>query len=163
MKTIFGILLLLTFSSSFSSSLKAQHKPKKAEPKTIEPINQAEEAKMKKNGDIVVFDKYVIERENIPYGKDESFVFTFKNKGKAPVVISEVMTSCGCTTASKPTEAIKPGKKGKIVVKYDTKRTGNFQKEITIKTSIQTEPIILMIKGNVLLENGSHENGLHSH
>ena len=40
-------------------------------------------------------------------------------------------------------EPIKPGKTGVIAVKYDTKRVGNFTKEITITTNVQTEPIKL--------------------
>ncbi len=46
-----------------------------------------------------------------------SFVFT--NTGDAPLIITNVQSTCGCTVPSKPTEPILPGKTGKIDVKYN--------------------------------------------
>ncbi len=65
-------------------------------------------------------------------------------------MITDVRASCGCTTPQKPTEAVQKGKSDKIVVKYDTKRVGEFTKTITVTTNVSTEPIILTIKGKVL-------------
>jgi hypothetical protein len=96
----------------------------------------------------VTFAQTTIEKLNIVNGADESFVFQFKNTGKVPVMITNVATSCGCTTAKKPEEPIAPGKKSEIIVKYDTKRVGEFTKTITITTSVG-EPIVLTIKGSV--------------
>ena len=97
----------------------------------------------------ITFTTTVIERNNIAFGADETFTFEFKNTGKTPIIVSNVVTTCGCTTAQKPEEPIKPGKKGIIVVKYDTKRIGNFSKDITVTTNVQEEPIVLQIKGSI--------------
>lgn len=105
------------------------------------------EVAQKKKG--LTFTKMEINRENIPYGSDELFVFEFKNEAKTPAIIQGVQTSCGCTTANKPEAPIKPGKKSQISVKYDTKRVGPFTKTITITSNV-SEPIILTIKGTVL-------------
>lgn len=99
----------------------------------------------------LVFKKMEIVRENIPYGTDDMFVFDFKNESKQDALISGVQTSCGCTTANKPEEPIKPGKSSSISVKYDTKRVGQFTKTITVTSNV-SEPIILTIKGSVLPE-----------
>lgn len=99
---------------------------------------------------VVVFKTLIIERPAIPYGSEETFDFEFKNNGKEPLMITDVRASCGCTTPQKPTEAVQKGKSDKIVVKYDTKRQGEFTKTITVTTNVQTEPIILTIKGKVL-------------
>jgi hypothetical protein len=107
-----------------------------------------EVAKPKKG---LTFTKLEIVRENIPYGTNDLFEFEFKNDAKTPAIIQGVQTSCGCTTASKPEEPIKPGKKSKISVKYDTKRVGAFTKTITITSNV-SEPIVLTIKGSVLPE-----------
>ena len=64
--------------------------------------------------------------------------------------ITNVQTSCGCTTAEKPTEPILPGKKSKISVKYDTKRVGDLNKSITVTTNVSETPIVLTIKGKIL-------------
>jgi len=90
-----------------------------------------------------------IVRDSIPYDSKDLFIFEFKNNSKKPATIQGVQTSCGCTAAEKPTEAVKPGKKGKISVSYDTKRVGQFTKTITV-TSDVSEPIVLTIRGTVL-------------
>lgn len=98
----------------------------------------------------IVFKNEVIERPEVKYDSQDLFIFEFKNTGKTPILIQNVQTSCGCTNAAKPEEPIQPGKKGEIAVKYDTKRVGQFTKTITVTTNVQTEPIILTIKGTVL-------------
>jgi hypothetical protein len=97
------------------------------------------------------FDKVEIIRNEIPYDSKELFVFTFVNKSGKPLKITNVQTSCGCTTAEKPENAIPKNKKGKISVSYDTKRVGEFVKTITV-SSDQTEPVVLTIRGIVLPE-----------
>jgi hypothetical protein len=136
MKTIL-ILLALVFAGNATFAQETTTKKAKA-PK---------EAKKPKPP--VTFTQTTIERLNIVNGADESFVFQFKNTGKEPVMITNVGTSCGCTTAKKPEEPIQPGKKSEIIVKYDTKRVGEFTKTITVTTSAG-EPIVLTIKGSVL-------------
>lgn len=105
----------------------------------------------------VTFTKMEIVRNEIPYGSEELFVFEFKNDSKTPAIIQGVQTSCGCTTANKPEEPIKPGKKSQISVKYDTKRVGPFTKTITITSNV-SEPIVLTIKGIVLPQKEGAES-----
>ena len=45
-----------------------------------------------------------------------------------------------------------PGETGEIEVSYDTKRTGIFQKAITVRSNAKTANVILRIKGEVLPE-----------
>jgi len=46
-------------------------------------------------------------------GTQASYSFEFTNTGKAPVVISNVQPSCGCTTPEWTREPIMPGKQVK--------------------------------------------------
>lgn len=120
-----------------------------AQPATPPPVAPAKKpAKPAKPA--VEFKTMTIERADIPYDSQELFVFEFKNNSKTPVIITNVHTSCGCTKAEQPTDPVGKKKTGKIAVKYDTKRVGNFTKTITVTTNVSTEPIILTIKGNVL-------------
>jgi hypothetical protein len=98
---------------------------------------------------ILLFDVVEIERKDIPYDSKDFFVFNFTNKTGQPVTITNVQTSCGCTTADKPENPIKKNKRGKISVSYDTKRVGEFVKTITV-TSDKAPPVVLTIRGNVL-------------
>jgi hypothetical protein len=78
------------------------------------------------------------------------YEFNFTNTGTAPIVITDVRASCGCTTPSWTKEPIAPGGKGIIKAEYNTTgRIGVFNKSITI-TSNATEPSkVLYIKGIV--------------
>jgi hypothetical protein len=98
---------------------------------------------------ILVFDVVEIERKDIPYDSKDLFEFNFTNKTGQPVTITNVQTSCGCTTANKPENPIKKNKRSKISVSYDTKRVGEFVKTITV-TSDKAPAVVLTIKGNVL-------------
>jgi hypothetical protein len=108
----------------------------------------SQEITKKKERRILQFKTLEIVRDDIPYDSPEQFVFEFKNKGKKPITIQGVSTSCGCTAAEKPSEPIQPRKKSKIVVSYDTKRVGEFIKTITVTSDI-APPVVLTIKGKV--------------
>ncbi|MBM3418943.1 MAG: DUF1573 domain-containing protein [Bacteroidetes bacterium] len=108
----------------------------------------AQENSTKLEKPILRFKTMEIIRNEIPYDSPEQFVFEFKNKGKKPITIQNVSTSCGCTAYEKPTEPIKPGKKSKILVSYDTKRVGEFTKTITVNSDF-APPVVLTIKGKV--------------
>ena len=47
----------------------------------------------------------------------------------------------------------------KFEVNYDTKRTGIFQKAITVRSNAKTPNVILRIKGEVLPEPDEDEEG----
>ena len=100
---------------------------------------------------------FEFENETVDYGaiaknSDGNRVFTFKNVGEAPIVISKVKVSCGCTVASKPTAPVLPGETAEITVGYDTKRIGGFSKSITVTSNASEVTKVLRIKGNVLKE-----------
>lgn len=139
MKSILSIfaVALIGFSASAQKEKTAQSaKAAKQVETTKDPVAP------------ITFKTLEINKQNIAYGADETFTFDFKNTGNTPVIVSNVQTSCGCTTAEKPTEPIQPGKSSKISVKYDTKRVGDFTKTITVTTNVG-EPIVLTIKGKV--------------
>lgn len=78
-------------------------------------------------------------------------VFEFKNEGMAPLVLSNVRASCGCTTPKWTREPIEPGQKGEITVTYNPAgRPGRFQKTVTVTSNTSTPTIKLYIKGEVI-------------
>ena len=88
-----------------------------------------------------------------------SVVFEFKNEGMAPLVLSNVRASCGCTTPTWTKEPVEPGQKGSITVTYNPNgRPGHFQKTVTI-TSNATEPTMkVFIKGEVIPKSAKPVN-----
>ncbi len=75
--------------------------------------------------------------------------FTFTNTGKAPLVINQVVASCGCTVPHYDKRPIAPGQKGSIEITYNGqgKFPGHFKKSITIRTNAKTEMTRLYIEG----------------
>ena len=45
--------------------------------------------------------------------------FTFTNTGNKPLVINQIVASCGCTTPNYDKKPIAPGQKGKVDVVYN--------------------------------------------
>lgn len=80
-------------------------------------------------------------------------VFEVKNTGDAPLVITRVMSSCGCTTPTFNREPIAPGKTGKITVVYNPAgRVYPFVKTVSVYSNGKEGPFILTIKGTVVKE-----------
>lgn len=92
----------------------------------------------------------VIDYGTVENGADGQRTFIFTNTGDKPLTISKIDASCGCTTPEYSKEPVLPGKEGKIVVKYDTRRPGSFHKSITVySNALGAERKILKIKGVV--------------
>ena len=75
--------------------------------------------------------------------------FYFTNEGDVPIVIENVRTSCGCTAAKHTDAPILSGETSKITVSYDARKPGVFRKSITIETSDDENPTMVMIAGEV--------------
>jgi len=98
----------------------------------------------------IEFESETIDYGTIEKGADGVRVFKFKNTGDAPLIITRVKSSCGCTVPKKPEEPIMPGKTGEIEVKYDTNRVMPIRKTITVTSNAETPTIALKIKGLVV-------------
>lgn len=98
----------------------------------------------------IEFEEKVIDYGTIEKGSDGVRVFKFTNTGDAPLIISKVSSSCGCTVPKKPKEPILPGKTGEIEVKYDTNRVNPIRKTITVISNAETPTVALKIKGLVV-------------
>lgn len=108
-------------------------------------------ATAQETGAKIEFASETIDYGNIAKGSDGVRVFEFTNTGTAPLVISNVKSSCGCTIPKKPEEPIAPGDTGEIQVKYDTKRVGPIRKTITVTSNASDAPTkVLKIKGTVM-------------
>ncbi len=97
----------------------------------------------------IEFKTETVDYGEIAKGADGVRVFEFTNTGKAPLIISDVRSSCGCTIPKKPDAPIMPGKTGEIQVKYDTNRVGPIRKAITVISNADTPTKVLKIKGEV--------------
>lgn len=78
--------------------------------------------------------------------------FEFTNTGDQPLIITNAVSTCGCTVPSFPKEAITPGKTGFIEVKYNM-NPGPIRKTITVESNaenVEGGRVSLTIKGEVI-------------
>ncbi|MCC6684143.1 MAG: DUF1573 domain-containing protein [Bacteroidia bacterium] len=130
MKKIFALFLLLSVSTAFAQT--AKHK--------------------KMRGAVIVFETDTFDFGEIWEGEKAEAIFQFKNAGTQPLVLTEVITTCGCTNAVWPKEAIPPGGTGSVKVAYDSQfRPGMFMKRIGVKSNAKNANVkVIVITGNVI-------------
>lgn len=76
--------------------------------------------------------------------------FSVKNLSDSPVIIYEVVSSCGCAGVEWTREAIQPGKTGLVKAVYKNEDGPYpFDKTLTLRISCLTKPVILRLRGVV--------------
>ena len=83
------------------------------------------------------------------YASDGSCVFKFKNNSKKPIAITNVKSSCSCSSPSWSKEPIQPGQSGTIDVVYNTNIPGAFNKTIQVFSTAKNSPVRISVRGNV--------------
>ena len=81
---------------------------------------------------VIKFKTEIVDYGTITQNSNGIRLFTFTNTGDAPLLITNVKTSCGCTVPGFSKAAILPGETGELNIKYDTKRLGPFTKTVTV-------------------------------
>lgn len=99
---------------------------------------------------VIKFKTEVIDYGTVTQNSDGTRIFTFTNEGDAPLLITKVKTSCGCTVPSYSKAPIMPGDSGELEIKYDTKRLGAFTKTVTVTSNSEGGNKILKIKGKIV-------------
>jgi len=81
----------------------------------------------------------------------QTFDFILTNTGTEPLVIQNVVASCGCTTPDWTKQPIPAGANGKVTAIYDPKdRPGQFNKTLSVYTNTKPEVVVLTIRGEVV-------------
>ncbi len=99
----------------------------------------------------ITFEQDTHDFEDITQGEKVEAVFKFKNSGKEPLVISNVLVTCGCTATQWPREPIEPGKNGELKVTFNsTGKMGKQNKIITVVSNAKQPHSRVKILANVL-------------
>ena len=85
----------------------------------------------------------------------KTYSFEFTNKGRQPVTIQNVTSSCGCTTPDWTKEPVAPGAKGFVKVSYEPSGTTAFDKTVTVNIAGGSPGVVVLhIRGNVTASTG---------
>ena len=75
----------------------------------------------------------------IQNGTPVETVFSYTNTGEAPLVITDIKSTCGCTVPKDwSREPLNPGESSQFSVKFDGKGRNNTSKTVTITANTQT-------------------------
>jgi hypothetical protein len=102
----------------------------------------------------IFFSEYEHDFGKIIEGEKVASTFTFENKGKGPLIISSVTTSCGCTITKYNTKPIPSGNSGNLEVVFDSSgKNGKQTKTITVNSNASKPIVLLRITGEVISSN----------
>ena len=133
MKQVFLAFALILVASAGFSQVSAQAAP-------------APKADMA----VASFESQSFDFGKIKQGVPATHEFTFTNTGTAPLIITSVQASCGCTTPDWSKDMIMPGGKGFIKATYSAASAGTFNKSVTVTANVEGGQVQLMIRGEVL-------------
>lgn len=106
-----------------------------------------------KEADVIRFDKKVHDFGDVMIAEGPvSCIFTFTNIGKEPIVIHNVISSCGCTTPDWTREPVRPGATGTIQATFSNDQGPYpFDKTLTVYVGVGRSsldrPVVLRLRG----------------
>lgn len=100
----------------------------------------------------IEFEKTHTDFGKVVQGNRVETIYTFKNTGGSPLVISEVRGSCGCTVGKDwPKEPVAPGQRAQVTVSFDSEgRSGRQDKTVTVVANTVPPSHVLTLTAEVV-------------
>ncbi|MEL7119020.1 MAG: DUF1573 domain-containing protein [Bacteroidota bacterium] len=128
-------------------------------PNTVQPVtNEAVNNSSIPEGPTttVAFEEERFDFGEVNEGEVVSHLYTFKNTGSEPLIISRAKGSCGCTVPKYTTDPIAPGEEGSMVVEFNTRgKRGRKSQKVTITANTNPPQTFIYIEGNVIPADGA--------
>jgi hypothetical protein len=106
---------------------------------------------------IMKFDSTTFWFDTITQGTIVTHEYRFTNKGKSPLIITDVPTGCGCLVAEYPKEPIPPGGVGVIKLTFNsTGKAGMQDKAPTVNSNNGQGAVVIHIRGYVRVPPGKY-------
>ncbi len=104
-----------------------------------------------KNGAVIVFAEASHDFGDLVQGQKVEYVFKYKNTGTEPLIVSEVITTCGCTATQWSKLPLAPTKESEIKATFNSEgKMGRQNKVITILSNATNNAATVTIVCNVL-------------
>ena len=101
-------------------------------------------------GPAITFEEVKYDFGSVAQGGIVDHTFKFKNTGNAPLVISNIGVSCGCTTPEWTKAPVMPGKTGSITAHFNsTGKIGMQNKVLTIESNAAAGSTTVALVGEV--------------
>ena len=96
----------------------------------------------------VTLDKLKLDFGSFMYSEIQERSFVLTNRGETPLIIQDIITSCGCMKVRYDKSPVPPGGKLEITVIYKAEKAEYLKKTITVYCNIVSSPIMLKIEGS---------------
>jgi len=118
---------------------------------TVAAQKQANPADSVTEGPAISFEVMQADLGDLRQGEIGEYLFKFTNTGNKPLIIQNVISTCGCTVPAWPKEPVKPGEKAVLRVVFDSSgKIGRQNKIITIRSNVPGPDKKLRISAMVL-------------
>ena len=105
-------------------------------------------------GPAITFEEIIHDFGDINQGDKVEFVFNFENTGDAPLIITNVKVTCGCTATDWPRDQVMPGDQSSITVQFNSAgKKGRQNKVITVVSNASSPLNQVTIAANVLVKD----------
>lgn len=96
--------------------------------------------KIEGNGAQIIFDTTKIILDTIDEESIGKCTFHYSNIGDQPLVLSNVITTCGCVQSNFSNEPLMPGLSDSISFELSIKQLGQFTKAVVVKSNAINQP-----------------------
>lgn len=104
----------------------------------------------------ITFDETEYDFGTVVTGEQVSQIYTFKNTGDEPLILTNAKGSCGCTVPRWPREPIAPGETASIEVSFNSEnKRGKRNQKVTITSNTNPAQTFLYLKGTVVVEEAT--------
>lgn len=90
----------------------------------------------------------IIKMGAFDWHQEQKGIFTLTNSGNSPLVIIDVITSCGCITTDYGKEPVRSGNSVELKVHYKADHPEHFDKTVTVYCNTESSPLKLRVVGN---------------
>ena len=101
----------------------------------------AQEEETTKEGPYITFQESAFDFGDIEQGDKVEHIFAFENTGTAPLIITQVQTTCGCTAPEWPKQPIPPGESSEIKVIFNSAGKFGRQNKVISVISNSVAPV----------------------
>lgn len=108
---------------------------------------------------VMTFDETEFDFGTIDQGTAVEHVFKFTNTGKAPLVIVDAKSSCGCTVPQFTKDPVAVGETGEMLVKFNGSGKNQVSKTVTITANTESGKETIKIKAFVNAPEGATPAG----
>lgn len=115
----------------------------------LEKLTGMQESKPKNIQTELTLDKVEIDLGAFPMDEMKEGKFLLTNTGKSPLLVYDVVTSCGCTKVEYGKKPVRPGEVLELTIRYEADESGRFNKVLTIYSNAVGSPHKVRVKGIV--------------